>query len=92
MKEAGVLLFAERLQPSANGARINYRNGKMNVVDGPFAESKELFGGYTVLQLRSRDEAVEWTHRFCRVMTEAGIHDSIEIDLRLLAEPTDGGR
>ena len=62
--KAGVLLDASGLQPSARGWRIHYSGGQRQVVDGPFAETKELIAGYTVIQVRSRDEALEWTRRF----------------------------
>jgi hypothetical protein len=64
LAKAGVLLDASGLQPSAKGWRIRYSGGKRTVVDGPFAESKELIAGYTIIQVRSRDEALEWTRRF----------------------------
>jgi hypothetical protein len=62
--KAGVLLDANGLQPSAKGWRIEYSKGERRVVDGPFAETKELIAGYTVIQVRSREEALEWTRRF----------------------------
>ena len=64
LARAGVLLDANGLKPSASGWRIRYRAGKRSVVDGPFAETKELVAGYTLIQVRSRDEAMEWTRRF----------------------------
>ena len=64
LAKAGVLLDGSGLQPSAKGWRINYSGGKRTVIDGPFAETKELVAGYTIIQVRSRDEALEWTRRF----------------------------
>lgn len=66
LAQAGVLLDASGLQPSAKGWRVRWgaEGGKPVVVDGPFAETKELIAGYTVIQVRSRDEALEWTRRF----------------------------
>ena len=64
LAKAGVLLDAAGLQPSANGWRIRYAGGKRNVIDGPFAESDELVAGYTLIQVRTRDEAMEWARRF----------------------------
>lgn len=61
---AGVLLDANGLQPSAKGWRIRYRGGKGTVVDGPFAETREMIAGYTIIQVKSREEALEWTRRF----------------------------
>jgi hypothetical protein len=65
LARAGVLLDASGLQPSAKGWRIRYDpDGRRSVVDGPFAETKELIAGYTLIQVRSREEALEWTRRF----------------------------
>ncbi|MBK5188566.1 MAG: YciI family protein [Gemmatimonadaceae bacterium] len=60
---AGVLLAAEGLQPSSKGARIRYDRGKTSVVDGPFAETKELIAGFWMIQVKSKDEAIEWAKR-----------------------------
>ena len=62
--KAGVLLDASGLQPTSKGWRVRYSGGKRSVVDGPFAESKELVAGYTIIQVKSREEAMEWTRRF----------------------------
>ena len=62
--KAGVLLDATGLQPSSKGWRIRYSAGKRTVIDGPFAETKELIAGYTLIQVRSREEAMEWARRF----------------------------
>ena len=64
LAKAGVLLDASGLQPSARGWRIRYSGGKGTVIDGPFAESKELVAGYTLIQVKSREEAMEWARRF----------------------------
>ncbi len=64
LSKAGVLLDASGLQPSRNGWRIHYEGPKRTVVDGPFAESKELIAGFTTIQVRSREEALEWSRRF----------------------------
>jgi len=61
---AGALLDASGLQPSSKGWRIKYSGGKRAVIDGPFAETKELVAGYTIIQVKSREEAMEWTRRF----------------------------
>src|SRR5262249_13210160 len=63
LAEAGVLLDASGLQPSGKGWRVHYDGAKRRVVDGPFAEAKELVAGYTLIQTRTRDEALEWTRR-----------------------------
>ena len=64
LAQAGVLLDATGLHPSSKGWRIRYAGGKRTVLDGPFAETKELIAGYTLIQVRSRDEAMEWARRF----------------------------
>ena len=64
LMKAGVLLDGNGLQPSAKGWRIRYDGDKRTVIDGPFAETKELIAGYTIIQVRSSDEALEWTRRF----------------------------
>jgi hypothetical protein len=62
--KAGVLLDAGGLQPSSKGWRIKYSGGKRTVTDGPFAEAKKLIAGYTLIQVKSREEVLEWTRRF----------------------------
>ena len=64
LAKAGVLRDASGLQPSSKGWRINYTGDKTTFVDGPFAESKELVAGYTLIETRSREEAIEWTKRY----------------------------
>jgi len=64
LQRAGALLDYAGLQPSAKGWRIKYSSGKRTVTDGPFAETKELVAGYTLIQVKSRGEALEWTRRF----------------------------
>jgi hypothetical protein len=64
LHKAGLLLDASGLKPSKKGWRINYDGAKRSFVDGPFAETKELVAGYTIIQAKSREEAIEWTKRF----------------------------
>ena len=64
LAKAGVLLDANGLQPTAKGWRVKYTGGKRTVVDGPFTEAKELIAGYTIIEVKSREEAVEWSRRF----------------------------
>ena len=65
LAKAGVLLDGSGLQPSSKGWRIHYSSGgKRTVTDGPFTETKELIAGYTLIQVKSREEALEWTRRF----------------------------
>ncbi|RDU99984.1 YciI family protein [Trinickia dinghuensis] len=64
LAKAGVLLDANGLKPSTEGWRVQYSGGKRTIIDGPFAETKELIAGYTLIQVRSREEALEWARRF----------------------------
>ena len=64
LAKAGVLLDASGLQASSKGWRIQYSGEKRSVIDGPFAETKELIAGYTLIQVKSKEEAFEWTKRF----------------------------
>jgi hypothetical protein len=63
LTKAGVLLALDGLHPPATGARIAFSGGKPKVTDGPFTEAKELLGGYWMIQVRSKEEAVEWASR-----------------------------
>jgi hypothetical protein len=87
LAHAGVLLDASGLQPSAKGWRIRYEAGKRSVIDGPFAETRELIAGYTLIQVRSREEALAWTRRFPAPFE--GI--ACEIEVRQLVELEDFG-
>src|SRR5512134_1876537 len=64
LAKAGALLDASGLQSSSKGWRIRYSGDKRTFIDGPFAETKELVAGYTLIQAKSREEAIEWTKRF----------------------------
>jgi hypothetical protein len=63
LAKAGVLLAAEGLQPSSKGARVRFSGSKRTVIDGPFAETKELVAGFWLWQVKSMDEAIEWVKR-----------------------------
>jgi hypothetical protein len=63
LQQAGVLLGLDGLLPPSTAARISYAEGKATVTDGPFAEAKEAVGGYWIVQVRSREEAIEWARR-----------------------------
>src|SRR5208282_6798843 len=63
LAKAGVLLDLAGLQPTSKGARIKFSGGKPKVVDGPFSEAKEIIGGYWIIQVKSREEAIEWAKR-----------------------------
>jgi hypothetical protein len=86
LARAGVLLDASGLQPTSNGARIKYSGGKRTVIDGPFAETKELVAGYTLIQVKSKDEAMEWARRFPAPHGETA---EGEIEIRQLFELED---
>ena len=78
LQEAGMLLDASGLKPSNRGWRIEYDGKKRSFVDGPFTETKELVAGYTIIQARSRDEAIEWTKRFPNPSLD-GVKGEIEV-------------
>jgi hypothetical protein len=86
--KAGVLLDASGLQPSSKGWRIKYSGGKRTVIDGPFTEAKELIAGYTIIQVKSREEAMEWSRRFPN--PSIGGKDG-EIEVRQMFELEDFG-
>lgn len=86
LARAGVLLAAEGLHPSSKGARVRFSGGKRTVVDGPFAETKELVAGYWLWQCKSLDEAIEWVKRCPNPTGEDG-----EIEVRRVFEPEDFG-
>ncbi|HEX8690185.1 MAG TPA: YciI family protein [Solirubrobacterales bacterium] len=86
MVKAGVLLAGEGLQPSSKGARVSFGEGERTVIDGPFAETKELIAGYWLMQVRSFEEAIEWMKRCPNPHDEPG-----EIELRQVFEADDFG-
>jgi len=85
--KAGVMLAGEGLQPSSKGARIRFDAGKRSVIDGPFAETKELIAGYWIIQAKSLDEAIEWMKR-CPAPFEGG---PSELEIRQIFEAEDFG-
>ena len=86
LAKAGILLDASGLKPTSKGWRVKYSGGKRTVIDGPFTEAKELVAGYTLIQVKSREEAVEWTRRFPNPAMQDG-----EIEVRELFELEDFG-
>jgi hypothetical protein len=82
--KAGIMLAGEGLQASSKGARVRFSGSKRTVVDGPFAETKELVAGFWLWQVRSRDEAIEWVKR-------APMPDGSEIEIRQVFEAEDFG-
>jgi hypothetical protein len=86
MMKAGVLLAGEGLQASAKGARIKFSGGKSTVVDGPFPESKDLIAGFWMIQVKSREEAIEWA---LRSPAPHGPNQEGEIEIRQVFEASD---
>lgn len=84
MTRRGVLVATAGLRPSAEGTRIRLRNGKLSTMDGPFTETKEVIGGFAILEAGSREEAVELVKRFMRIHGEEW---DIECELRQLEGP-----
>lgn len=86
MVKAGVMLDGNGLQPSSKGARVRFSGAKRTVLDGPFAETKELVAGYWIMQCKSLAEAIEWIRRCPNPHEEDG-----EIEIRQLFELADFG-
>jgi hypothetical protein len=85
--KAGVMLAGEGLHPSSKGARVRFSGGKRTVVDGPFAETKELIAGYWMWQVKSKEEAIEWVKRCPDPMPG----EDSEIEIRQVYEAEDFG-
>jgi hypothetical protein len=81
--KAGVLLAAEGVHASSKGARVSFSGGKRIVTDGPFAEAKELIAGFAILEVNSKEEAIEWATRFAKVIGD------VEIEIRQVVEQSD---
>ena len=86
--KAGVMLAGEGLHPSSKGARVRFAGGKRTVIDGPFAESKELIAGFWLWQVKSKDEAIEWVKRCPNPL---GTEAEAEIEIRQVFEAADFG-
>ena len=86
MVKAGVMLMGEGLQPSSKGARVRFNGSKRTVIDGPFAETKELIAGFWIIEVRSKAEAIEWIKRCPPPM---GPDEEAEIEIRQVGEATD---
>ena len=81
MAKAGVLVSSHTLQPSAKGKRLVFTNNDLRVIDGPFVESKELIGGFAILELSNLDEAIEMCRRYAEILG-----GTLEVDIRLVAQ------
>jgi hypothetical protein len=86
LAKAGVLLAAEGLQPSSKGARVKFSGEKRTVIDGPFTEAKELIAGFWLIQVKSKEEAIEWVKRCPNPM-----EGESEIEIRQVFEADDFG-
>lgn len=84
--KAGVMLAAEGLHPSSKGARVKFSGGKRTVIDGPFAETKELIAGFWIWQVKSKEEAIAWVKRCPNPHKEKA-----EIEIRQVFEAEDFG-
>ena len=84
--KAGVMLAGEGLHPSSRGKRVRFADGRKSVIDGPFAETKELIAGFWIWQVRSMDEAMEWAKRCPNPMPGPS-----DLEIRPLWEPQDFG-
>ena len=82
--KAGVMLEAEGLQPTSKGARVRFEGGRRTVIDGPFTEAKELIAGFWMIQVKSKEEAIEWVKR-------APFDGGVEIEIRQVFEMDDFG-
>jgi hypothetical protein len=82
LAKAGVLLSLDGLHPPASGVRVSFTGGKPRVTDGPFAEAKEAVGGYWIIQVKSKEEAIEWAKR-------APMGDNELIEVRQVQEMSD---
>lgn len=78
LADAGVLVDASGLKPSSQGWRVKYVGDKTTVVDGPFAETEELIAGYTIINVASREQALEWSRRFPNPAVD-GVNGEIEV-------------
>ena len=83
LRKAGALVALDGLHPSSKGARIKFSGGKRTVIDGPFAETKDLIGGYWIIQVKSKEEALEWAKR---APAPHGEGQDAEIELRQIFE------
>jgi len=84
--KAGVLVDLSGLKPSSKGARIKFSGGKKTVIDGPFAETKELIGGYWIINVKSKEEAIEWA---MRIPCPHGENQEGEVEIRQFFEMED---
>jgi hypothetical protein len=89
MTRAGHLISTAGLRPTSEGVRVRLRGGKLSMVDGPFTESREVIGGYAVLEAKSKEEAIDLTRRFLKIH---GVEWDIECEVRQLDGPEFGSK
>jgi hypothetical protein len=87
LASAGVMLAGDGLQPSSKGARVKLSGGKPTVIDGPFTEAKELIAGFSIIQVNSREEAIDWVKRWPALDGDG----EVEIEIRQVYEASDFG-
>lgn len=87
MAKAGILLGGEGLHPTSKGTIVKFAKGKPTVIDGPFAESKELIAGYSMIEVKSKEEALEWVKRWPALDADG----SVELEVRQVFEAEDFG-
>ena len=87
MTKAGILIDTAGLRPTSEGVRVRLRGGKLSTVDGPFTETKEVIGGYAILEVKSKEEAIKHTRRFLQVH---GDEWDLDCELRQLDGPDAG--
>ena len=85
--KAGIVIAGSGLMPSSRGARVKFNNGRPTVIDGPFTEAKELIAGYTLIEVPSREAAIEWVKAWPRLDG----HGNVEIEIRQLFTEEDFG-
>lgn len=90
MTRAGVVVATSGLMPTSQGARIRLAGGRRSVIDGPFAEAKEVIGGYAIIEARSRQEAIDFAHKVVDVHADAGIRD-FEMEIRPMFDGSNCG-
>ena len=88
--KAGIMLAGEGLHPSSKGKRVRFNGASRTVIDGPFAEAKEVIGGYAIIEARSRQEAIDLAHKVVDVHADAGIRD-FEMEIRPMFDGTNCG-
>ena len=87
LQQAGILLALDGLHPPSMGARVSFPGGKPRVVDGPFSEAKEVLGGYWMIDVKSKEEAIEWAKRWPALDMDG----NVELEIRPLFEEADFG-